>query len=77
MFPLTRPTILAAAASLVVLTTFSVPAHTGEAAADSNRATSLSASDSGNCASLKRAISRRACLARLWRDMHVDTAENR
>jgi hypothetical protein len=30
-----------------------------------------------DCRLLKRAISRRACQARLWREMQVDTAENK
>jgi hypothetical protein len=77
MFPLTRPLSLAAAATLAVLTTFSVPAHAGEAAVGSDRATSFDGSDNGNCALLKRAISRRACQARLQRELHIDTAENK
>jgi|SoimicMinimDraft_4_1059732.scaffolds.fasta_scaffold06167_1 hypothetical protein len=77
MFPLTRPLSLAAAAALVVLTTFSVPAHAGEAAVGSDRATSFDGSANGNCALLKRAISRRACQARLQRELHIDTAENK
>ena len=77
MFPLTRTLSLAAAAALVVLTTFSVPAHAGVAAVGSDRATSFHGSDNGNCALLKRAISRRACQARLQRELHIDTAENK
>jgi hypothetical protein len=76
MFPLTRTLSLAAAAALVVLTAFSIPALAGEAAVGS-RATSFHGSDNGNCALLKRAISRRACQARLQRELHIDTAENK
>ena len=76
MFPLTRPLSLAAAAALAVLTTSSIPARAGDAAAGSDRATVTHVSDSGNCGLLKRAISRRACQARLERGTHIDTAEN-
>jgi hypothetical protein len=76
MFPLTRPLSLAAAAALAVLTAFSVPTHAGEAAAGSDRATSFDGSDNA-CALLKRAISRRACQARLEHGAPIDTAENK
>ena len=32
---------------------------------------------SHGCHPLKRAISRRACQTRLWRGVHIDTAENK
>ena len=77
MFPLTRPLSLAAAAAVAILIMFSVPAHAGEAASGSERATLIHMSDSGQCALLKRAISRRACLARLGSGGRIDTAQNK
>ena len=76
MFPLTRTLSLAAAAALVVLTAFSIPARAGDAAVGSDGATSFDGSANGNCALLKRAISRPACQARL-QQLHIDTAENK
>ena len=71
MFPLTRPLSLAAAAPLVVLTTFSVPAHAGEAAVGSDRATSFDGSANGNCAcsserfpaALAKAVCNASCIS--------------
>jgi hypothetical protein len=77
MFPFTRPLSLTAAAALAVLIMPSAPAHAGEAAAGSDRATVIHVSDSGHCALLKRAIARRACLARLERGVRIDTAQNK
>jgi hypothetical protein len=54
---------------------FGVPAHAGEAAGGNRVA--VEQSESGTCALLQRAISRRACLARLERRAPIDTAENK
>jgi hypothetical protein len=56
---------------------FSVPTHAGEADAGGDRATVTHVSDSGQCALLKRAISRRSCQARLSRGVRIDTAQNK
>ena len=88
MFPLARIASLAAAGALVALTAASIPARAGELTQNAGQVGSqapavttvgppdLNSGQIGECHQLKRAISRRACQARLWREMNVDTAEN-
>ena len=73
MFPLTRILSLAAAGALVALTAASIPARADESAPNLGP---VGPHDSifPECHLLKRAISRRACHARLWREEHIDTA---
>ncbi len=76
MVPLTRIIGLAAASTLIAFTAVGTPAHADES---SQRAGSAppQASVFTDCQLLRRAISRRACQARLWREEQVDTAENK
>jgi hypothetical protein len=76
MIPVTRIPCLAAAGALLALTAASIPARAGEAAQNQGPVGRYESSLT-DCQLLRRAISRRACLARLWRDMHIDTAENK
>ena len=71
MLSLTRILSLAAAAALVALTAASIPALAPERILlDLNR-------QIGECQLHRRAISRRACVARLGHEVRIDTAENR
>jgi hypothetical protein len=76
MSSLTRILGLIAAGALVAVTAANFPARSGESgqgpAAVGAHAPSLT-----ECRLLKRAISRRACQARLWREAPVETAENK
>jgi hypothetical protein len=84
MFPLTRILNLTAACALVALTAASIPARAEESAQDQGpvdpRASILTDQDAlqqiGECHLLRRAISRHACVANLWRGENMDTAEN-
>jgi hypothetical protein len=86
MFPLTRFLSLAAAGALVALTAASSPARADESAQNLARShkpilttvgqADLNPRQMGECSLQRRAISRRACQARLWRGVHIDTAEN-
>jgi hypothetical protein len=73
MFPLTRILSLAAAGALVALTAASIPARADESAPDLGQ---VGTHDRifAECHLLKRAISRRACQARLRREEYIDTA---
>lgn len=75
MVPLSRILSLTAACALVALTA-ATPARAGEFA---QKQASVGTHTPGvtQCSMLKRAISRRACHARLWQEMHVKTAQNR
>jgi hypothetical protein len=75
MVPLTRILSLTAACALVVLTAVT-PASAGELA---QKQASVGTHTPGvtQCGMLKRAISRRACQARLERGAHINTAENK
>lgn len=81
MFPLTRILTLAAAVTLAALTAASGPARAEESAQGRHQPilTTVGQADlqMGECHLQRRAISRRACQARLWREMHIDTAENK
>jgi hypothetical protein len=72
MSSLTRILGLIAAGALVAVTAANFPARSGESgpAVVGVHAPSLT-----ECRLLKRAISRRACQARLWREAPVETAE--
>jgi hypothetical protein len=76
MFPLTRILSLTAAGALVALTAASIPARAGELTQNLGQV-APHAPTLTDCRLLKRAISRRACQARLWHKMQVDTAENK
>jgi len=76
MFPLTRILILVAAGALVAITAANIPARSGESR-QGPAAIGLHAHSLTECRPLKRAISRRACQARLWREAPVETAENK
>jgi hypothetical protein len=81
MFPLTRILTLAAATALVALTAASISAS-GEESAEVRHPpiptkvgqADLNPQQMDECHLQRRAISRRACQARLWREMHIDTA---
>jgi hypothetical protein len=73
MFPLTRILSLAAAGALVALTAASIPARAGDSA-QALRSAEPHEFTFTECQALRRAISRRACQARLWREEHIDTA---
>ena len=79
MFPLTRILTLAAAGALVALTAASSSARAEEAQGHQQPIlTTVGQADLQiECHLQRRAISRRACQARLWREMHIDTAENK
>ena len=78
MFPLTRILTLAAAGALVALTAASV-ARAEEARGHQQPilATVGQADLQIECHLKRRAISRRDCQARVWREMNIDTAENK
>ena len=76
MAPFTRIIGLAAAGALIAFTAVGTPAHTGESSQSAGSAPPQ-ASAFSDCKLLRRAISRRACQARLWREEQVDTAENK
>jgi hypothetical protein len=75
MAPLTRILSLTAACALVVLTA-ATPALAGERA-QKQAPVGTHTPQVTQCSMLKRAISRRACVARLERGVHIDTAENK
>ena len=74
MVPFTRIIGLAAAGVLIAFTAVGTPAHADKS---SKSAALPQASVFTDCQVLRRAISRRACQARLWREEQVDTAENK
>jgi hypothetical protein len=76
MFPLIRIIGLAVAAPLSLFTAVGTPAHADESSQSAGSAPPR-ASVFTDCQLLRRAISRRACQARLWREEQVDTAENK
>ena len=80
MYPFTRILTLAAAVALVGLIGASIPSLAEESATQRHTPTvdqaDLNFQQAGECHLLRRAISRRACQARLWREMEIDTAEN-
>ena len=75
MVPLTRILSLTAACTLVVLTA-STPASAGELA-QKQASVGTHTPQVTQCGLLKRAISRRACVARLEQDTPVKTAQNK
>ena len=75
MVTLTRILSLAAACALVVLTA-STPARAGEFA-QKQASVGTHMPQVTQCGMLKRAISRRACVARLEQDAPVKTAQNK
>jgi hypothetical protein len=75
MVPFIRIIGLAVAAPLSLLPA-GTPAHADESSQSAGSALPQ-ASVFTDCQVLRRAISRRACQARLWRDEQVDTAENK
>jgi hypothetical protein len=83
VFPLTRILTLAVAVALVALTAASIPARAEESAPGRHPPipttvgqADLNPRQMGECHLQRRAISRRACQARLWHEMDIDTAEN-
>ena len=76
MAPFTRIIGLAAAGALITFTAVGTPAHADESS-QSARAALPQASVFTDCHALRRAISRRACWARLWQEEQVDAAENK
>ena len=76
MVPFTRIIGLAAAGALIAFTEVGTPAHADESSQSAGSALPQ-ASVFTDCQVLRRAISRRACQARLWREEQVDTAENK
>ena len=76
MAPFPRIIGLAAAGALIAFTAVGTPAHADES---SQRAGSAlpQASVFTDWHVLRRAISRRSCQARMWREDQVDIAENR
>jgi hypothetical protein len=84
MFPLTRILTLAAATALVALTAASISARAEEWTQGRHPSipTTVGQADLNpqqqmdECHLQRRAISRRACQVRIWREMHIDTAEN-
>jgi hypothetical protein len=75
MFPLTRILSFAAAGALVAFTAASVPGRADESAQNLRPMPQQSAL--AECHLLRRAVSRRACQARLWRGVRIDTAESK
>jgi hypothetical protein len=75
MIPLTRISSLTAACALVVLAA-TVPASAGEFA-QKQAAIGTQTPQVTQCGTLKRAIARRACVARLEQDTPVQTAQNK
>jgi hypothetical protein len=76
MVPLTRILSLVAAGALVALTAASIPVRSDDSTQNLG-AVGPHEPILTECHPLKRAISRRACQARLWRGVHIDTAENK
>ena len=76
MAPFTRIIGLAAAGALIAFTAVGTPAH-AEESSQGARSALPQAPVFTDCHALRRAISRRACHARLWREEQVDTAENK
>ena len=76
MVPFIRIIGLAVAAPLSLLPAVGTPAHADESSKSAGSAPPQ-ASVFTECQLLRRAISRRACQARPWREERVDTAENR
>jgi len=76
MSSLTRILGLIAAGALVAVTAANFPARSGESG-QGPAAVGVHAPSLTECRLLKRAISRRACQARLWREAPVETAENK
>ena len=76
MIPFTRIIGLAAAGAFITFTAVGTPAHADESSKSGGSAPPQ-ASVFTDCHVLRRAISRRACQARLWREEQVDTAENK
>jgi hypothetical protein len=76
MVPFIRIIGLAVAAPLSLLPAVGTPAHADESSKSAGSALPQ-ASVFTDCQVLRRAISRRACQARLWREEQVDTAENK
>ena len=74
MFSLTRILGLVAAGALVAVIAANIPALSGESG-QRQAAVGLHAPSLTECRLLKRAISRRACQARLWREAPDETAE--
>jgi hypothetical protein len=75
MAPLTRILSLVAAGALVAFTSGSIPARSDDSAQNLG-AVGPHEPSATECHLLRRAMSRRACQARLWRGLHIDTAEN-
>ena len=76
MAPFTRIIGLAAAGALIAFTAVGTPAHADESSQSAGSALPQ-ASVFTDCQVLRRAISRRACQARLWHEEQVDIAENK
>jgi hypothetical protein len=76
MFPFTHILGLAAAGALIAFTAVGTPAHADETSQSAGSAPPQ-ASVFTDCRHLRRAISRRACVARLSREKQVDVAENK
>ena len=81
MFTRTRVLTLAAAGVLVALTAAANTARAEDSAQGPHQPLLTTARQAdlnlGECHLQRRAISRRACQARLWREMQIDTAENK
>jgi hypothetical protein len=76
MVPFIRIIGLAVAAPLSLLPAVGTPAHADESSQSAGSALPQ-ASVFTDCQVLRRAISRRACLARAGDEVHIDTAENK
>ena len=77
MFPVTRMLTLAAAVALVGLTAASAGAEDHHPIAITVAQADLNPAQIGDCHVQRRAISRRACHARLGNELPIDTAENK
>jgi hypothetical protein len=77
MFRLTRVPALAVAGALVALTAASARAEDHKSIPATAAQAELHTPLIGDCHLQRRAISRRACLASLWREINIDTAENK
>ena len=67
---------LAGVGALIAITTFGTPARAGESSQSAGSAPPQ-APIFTDCHQLRRAISRRVCVARLSREKKVDVAENK
>jgi hypothetical protein len=81
MFPLTRILSLIAACVLIALAAAIIPARAEDSAQGRGprpalRVDQVAQQQIGQCHSLRRAISRRACLAQLRPSENLDVAEN-